>query len=163
MSEIVMRIRMGALVAIALLVATTAAAQQLNVRTVVQKEETVMAGDGAAETRLVAAERVLPGDKVVYTITFTNDGAEVADDVVVTNPIDPSLLYIQGSAFGAGMTIEFSVDGGQQYAVPANLVVADDTGSRPARPEDYTHVRGTLDGDLEPGATGVARFSATVK
>ncbi len=156
-------IRRTALAAVAVLAASTAVAQQLDVRTVAQKEESVAASDGTVETRLVAAETVIPGDKVVYTITFTNEGSDVADDVVVTNPIDGSLEYLEGSAFGAGMTIEFSVDGGQSFSAPGDLMVADESGNRPARPQDYTHVRWTLDGDLEPGATGVARFSATVK
>ncbi len=163
MSDVFRNLRKPMLAIIAVLASTTALAQQLDVRTVAQKEETVASADGAVETRLVAAERVIPGDKVVYTITFTNEGDEAADDVVVTNPIDPSLSYIAGSAFGAGMTIEFSVDGGQRFGGPTDLVVADAAGSRPAEPEDYTHVRWTLNGDLEPGATGVARFSATVK
>ena len=163
MSDVFKTIRKTALLTIVLLAAGTAFAQQLDVRTGAQKEETVAAEDGAVETRLVAAETVIPGDKVVYTITFTNQSSDAADDVVVTNPIDQSLEYIEGSAFGAGMTIEFSVDGGQSFSAAGDLVVADNSGPRPARPEDYTHVRWTLNGDLEPGATGVARFSATVK
>lgn len=163
MSDVAKHIRKATLAAVVLLAGTTALAQQLDVRSVAQKEETVTTDAGTVETRLVAAERVIPGDKVVYTITFTNQGTELADDVVVTNPIDPSLVYIEGSAFGAGMRIEFSADGGQRFSLPGDLTLADESGNRPARPEDYTHIRWTLDGDLEPGATGVARFSATVK
>lgn len=142
--------------------ASAAAQQQLDVRTVAQKEETVSNANGEVETRLVAPESVVPGDKVIYTITFTNVGSESADDVVVTNPIDPSLTYVAGSAFGAGMTIEFSADGGQSWAAAGELTVADADRERLAEPEDYTHLRWTLAGNLEPGATGVARFSAIV-
>ncbi len=151
-----------AIAALSALCTAAARAQQLDVRTVAQKEEIVTADDGSATTTLVPVERVLPGDRVVYTITFTNAGDERADDVVVTNPIDPSLTYVEGSAFGAGMTVEFSTDGGQTWAAAAALKVADAAGERPAEAADYTHVRWTLNGELEPGATGVARFSATV-
>ena len=44
----------------------------LNVTTVVQKEEVTVNEAGEADTRLVAAETVIPGDRVVYTITFQN-------------------------------------------------------------------------------------------
>lgn len=163
MSDVTKQLTRAALLAAALILSSTALAQQqLDVRTVAQKEEAFTNDAGETETRLVAPDSVIPGDKVVYTITFTNVGAEAADDVVVTNPIDPSLTYVRGSAFGAGMTIEFSADGGQSWGTAAELTVTDADGERRAEPEDYTHLRWTLEGDLAPGATGVARFSAIV-
>ena len=134
----------------------------LDVRTTVQKEETVVDEAGNAETRLVDPDTVLPGDKVIYTITFRNAGDETADDVVVTNPIDPSLTYVDGSAFGPGTRIEFSADGGQSFASRDELTVSENGVTRAAEPADYTHVRWTMEGELEAGSTGVARFSAVV-
>ena len=134
----------------------------LDVRTVVQKETTVENEAGQAETTLVAAERVLPGEKVVYTITFTNVGAEAADNVMITNPIDTSLTYLNGSAFGVGMRIEFSADGGLSFAGQGDVRVATEAGERAAEAADYTHLRWTLLEALPPGETGVARFAATV-
>ena len=52
----------------------------LDVRTVVQKEEVVVNEDGQSENRLVAVESVVPGERVFYTITFTNVGEEPAED-----------------------------------------------------------------------------------
>ncbi len=134
----------------------------LDVRTVVQKETTIENEDAEAETTLVAAERVLPGEKVVYTITFTNVGAEAAENVMITNPIDASLTYLNGSAFGVGMRIEFSADGGRSFAGQGELRVATEAGERAAEAADYTHLRWTLIEALPPGETGVARFAATV-
>ena len=134
----------------------------LDVRTVVQKETTVENEQGETETALVAADRVLPGDKVVYTITFTNVGAEAADNVVITNPIDASLTYLNGSAFGVGMRIEFSVDDGRSFAEQGELRVATEAGERVAEAADYTHLRWTSIEALPAGETGVARFAATV-
>lgn len=134
----------------------------LDVQTTVQKEETVTDASGNAETRLVEPDTVLPGDKVIYTITFRNIGDEAADDVVVTNPIDASLTYVDGSAFGPGMRIEFSADGGRSFAAKDELTVSENGGTRAAEAADYTHVRWTLEGELDAGSTGVARFSATV-
>ena len=148
---------------VALLVGGAAHAQNaLDVRTVVQKEQVEVGDDGETTTTLVAAERVLPGDKVVYTITFTNAGDEPADNVVVTNPIDESLTYVEGSAFGASMRVEFSADGGQSFALRNDVTVTESGAERAAEAEDFTHLRWTLEGSLDAGATGVARFAATV-
>ncbi len=100
-----------------LLFAVVATAQgHLDVQTVVQKETVVVNEAGESEAQLVAAELVVPGETVFYTITFTNVGAEPADNIVITNPIAEDLMYVDGSAFGAGMDILFSVDGGVTFA-----------------------------------------------
>lgn len=147
----------------AVLAFTGVAAQDgshLNVRTVVQKEEVVVSANGKAESRLVPAETVVPGDDVIYTITFTNISDETAENVVITNPIAASLTYVQGSAFGPGTLIEFSVDGGDSFGEADKLRVAIGGTERPAEPEDFTHVRWTMQGELVAGAQGMARFRA---
>lgn len=135
-------------------------AGHLNVRTVVQKEELTTNEAGETERRLVPAETVVPGDDVVYTITFTNISEDAAENVVITNPISANLTYVEGSAFGPGTVIEFSVDGGQSFAAANELRVPLNGDTRPAEPGDYTHVRWTLQNALEAGAQGMARFRA---
>lgn len=132
----------------------------LNVRTVVQKEEVTISDSGEAERNLVSADTVVPGDDVVYTITFTNISDESAENVVITNPISENLTYVQGSAFGPGTVIEFSVDDGQSFAAPDELMVGANGEERPAEAEDFTHVRWTMQNELEAGAQGMARFKA---
>lgn len=142
---------------------TTVSAQEqghLNVRTLVQKEEVTVNDAGETERRLVAADTVVPGDDVVYTITFTNISEESAENVVITNPISNNLTYVAGSAFGPGTVIEFSVDGGQTYGQPNELVVGTNGGQRPAGADDFTHVRWTMESELAAGAQGLARFRA---
>ena len=134
----------------------------LNVKTVVQKEEVTVNAAGERETRLVPAETVIPGERVVYTITFRNVSEEPADDVVITNPIDASLTYVDGSAFGPGTEIQFSVDGGSSFAAPAELSVVEDGVERPATANDFTHVRWVMQNDLAVGAQGMARFTAVL-
>ena len=143
-------------------VATADEPGHLNVKTVVQKEEVVVDDAGERRTRLVDADTVIPGERVVYTITFRNIGAEPADNVVITNPISQALTYIDGSAFGPGMAIEFSVDGGVTYAAAADLVVSEAGVDRPARPDDFTHVRWVMQTELAAGAQGMARFAAVL-
>ena len=143
--------------------AVTATAQEqghLNVRTIVQKEEVTVSDSGETERRLVEAETVVPGDDLVYTITFQNISDETAENVVITNPIAESLTYVSGSAFGPGALIEFSVDGGQNFDAPGALTIAANDGERQAEPADFTHVRWTMQNDIETGAQGLARFRA---
>ncbi len=118
---------------------------------------------GEAETRLVAADSVVPGESVVYTITFQNISDEPAANVVITNPISEDLTYVDGSAFGPGTVIQFSTDGGQNFATADELTVIDDGVSRPAGPDDFTHIRWVMQNELAVGAQGTARFTAVLK
>lgn len=143
--------------------ATAVSAQDvghLNVRTVVQKEEVFVNDAGETERRLVPAGTVVPGESVVYTITFTNISDEAADNVVITNPISENLTYVDGSAFGAGMVIQFSVDGGQSFGEANELTVASNGDQRPARAEDFTHVRWIMQNELNAGDQAMASFRA---
>lgn len=145
--------------------AAAAVAQQsdaLEVSTLVQKEEIVVNADGAPEKRLVAAETVVPGEQVYYTITFTNVGDAPAENVVITNPIAAELTYVDGSAFGPGMNVEFSVDGGVTFAAADELTVTVDGETRAAGADDFTHIRWTLPSELDKGSQGQARFAAVL-
>ena len=149
----------------ALFALSTAAAQDaghLNVRTTVQKEEVVVDEDGRTSRKLVPADTVVPGEDVVYTITFTNISDEVAENIVITNPIATDLTYVEGSAYGPGTEIEFSVDGGRTFAAPGDLTVDEAGESRPAEAADVTHVRWTMTNTLVAGAQGMASFRATL-
>lgn len=144
----------------------TAVAQQqahLDVQTSVQKQEVVVNDVGDSETRLVPAELVVPGESVFYTITFTNISKEPADNVVITNPIAEDLMYVDGSAFGPGMDILFSVDGGVTFAPSDELTVVEDGEVRDAEADDFTHVRWVMQDDLQAGSQGTARFAAVVE
>lgn len=143
--------------------ATAAIAQEqghLNVKTVVQKEEVTINEEGERQVRLVEATAVTPGENVVYTITFANISDAPAENVVITNPVPENLTYIEGSAFGPGTTIEFSIDGGQNYAAADNLRVPDNGGTRNATAEEYTHLRWVMENDLPVGSQAVASFRA---
>jgi len=152
--------------AILIIFLSAAAAQaqgHLDVQTIVQKEEVIVNDAGESEKRLVAAEVVVPGESVFYTITFTNVSAEPADNVVITNPIAEDLMYIDGSAFGPGMDILFSVDSGETFAAANELTVVEDGEVRGAEAADFTHVRWVMQNDLEAGAQGTARFAAVLE
>ena len=132
----------------------------LLVKTVVQKEELTVEATGEQRLRLVDASTVVPGDEVIYTVTFSNVSDEPAENVVITNPLPAELTYIAGSAFGPGTDIVFSVDGGQTFAAANDLSVVENGVERAATAEDFTHIRWVMKTDLATGTQGVARFRA---
>ena len=132
----------------------------LNVRTVVQKEEVTLDDDGNRRTRLVDATKVVPGDDVVYTVSFSNVSDEPAENVVITNPLPAELSYVDGSAFGPGADVQFSVDGGVTFAAPADLEISEGGVARAATADDFTHIRWVMGEEIAPGAQGIAQFRA---
>jgi len=120
----------------------------------------VAAGEGE---QVVAAATSTPSnmDQVIMSVAFTNTTAQVVDAVRITSAIPADVRYVAGSATGPGSQALFSVDQGRTFGRPGELTVVDaDGAARAAEAADYTHVRWVLDGPLDAGATGVARFRA---
>ena len=141
-------------------IANAQANGHLNVTTTVQKEEVTIDAAGKRSTKLVDAAKVVPGDEVIYTVTFSNIGDEPAENVVITNPLPEQLTYVDGSAFGPGAEIVFSVDGGKTFAKPVDLMVSKDGVQRPATAQDFTHIRWVMANDIPAGSQGMSRFRA---
>ncbi len=136
----------------------------LSVTTVAQKEVAAVDDNGQPTTRLEPVTTVVPGDEVIYTITYSNRGQQPADRVVITDPVPAEMRYVQGSAFGPGTQIAFSADGGQTWGTADTLFVIEPDGtSRPAVADDYTHIRWTMRSSLKPGGRGYARFRAELR
>lgn len=135
----------------------------LQVQTVVQKEEVVVGDNGEEQVKLVDAKTVIPGDEVIYTVTFRNISDNAAENVVITNPIAANLEYVDGSAFGPGSDIVFSVDGGTVFDDANELLVADGGVMRRAEAKDFTHIRWQMQNDIPAGSQGVARFRAKLQ
>ncbi len=119
---------------------------------------------GEKIVRRVAPQTLLPGEEVIYTLTYRNTHPDQADDVVITNPIDPNLRYQSGTALGDDTEVVFSVDGGNSFASPAQLQVLEADGTaRPANPDDYTHIRWIRIRPVQTGHQGHVSFSARVR
>jgi uncharacterized repeat protein (TIGR01451 family) len=123
---------------------------------------------GRKVRRLVEPGKMIPGDEVVYTISYVNKGTRPAERVVVTNPVPQHTKFRPGSVEGANTEIAYSADGGKTYAAPDKLTVAalDTKGkpvSRSALATDVTHIRWTLKEPLPPGASGQVRFRAVIE
>jgi uncharacterized repeat protein (TIGR01451 family) len=118
----------------------------------------------ATRARLVPADKLAPGDELVLTVTFLNTTQHALDGVRITQPIPPTMRYVEGSGVGPGSQVLYSVDGGQTYGLPNELgVVAPDGARRVATAGDYTHVRWLIKAPLAPGARAFVRFRANVR
>ena len=126
------------------------------------EKEVVIIEQGKRVKKRVSADEVFPGDTVYYILTFDNKGNEEAKDVVLVDPIPESTMYINGTAFGPGSEITFSIDQGKTYKNPSLLSYKVDGKKRVASPEQYTHIRWIVK-SLKPGKSGHAGFQVRVK
>jgi len=107
---------------------------------------------------------VVPGEKVLFTVTYANTGDQPAEDVTITNPVPEHMAYVDNSAAGDNTSVLFSVDGGESFAATTDLLMTNADGTqRPAAASDYTHVRWIVGSDIAPGTSSKVQFSATVK
>jgi uncharacterized repeat protein (TIGR01451 family) len=133
--------------------------------TTVQKVEHVKAADGTIASKLVPADKVVPGDEVKYTIVFKNDANVPVDagTVVITNPVPENTVYLADSAFGSGTKIQYSIDGAKTFGSPNDLTVVRDGAKVPASSADYTTIRWTFGPALAPAAQSFVSFNVRLK
>jgi len=126
--------------------------------------ETRISLNGREATKLLPADRVVPGDEIIYTLEIRNTGYATIPAPSVVYPIPEHTRYVADSAIGPGAAVSYSVDGGRTFDRPQNLKVAGPAGTlRQADAADYTHVRWQLRHSLEGKSVAFARFRAVVK
>lgn len=139
------------------------AGEAMELQMFVEEEIEIADEKGNRETKLIAAESIVPGDVVVYTTRYLNKGGEQADDVVITNPIPAEVSYIDGSAEREGSVTTFSTDGGKHYDSPRKLIFTDAYGNyRKAIGKDYTHIRWSIN-SIDPNGKGYVSYKAKLK
>ena len=118
--------------------------------------------DAAGKAAIVreAPKVVTPGDKLVFQLSYRNAGAAPATGFTVTNPVPAAVAF----AAAEGDGVDLSIDGGKSWGKLAALTVVEGDGtSRPARPEDVSHVRWSFARPIPAGATGQLSFRGTVR
>lgn len=136
----------------------------VELKAVAEMDVEIINDDGQKEIQRVPAAKVVPGDVVIYTIFYTNNGAEPAENFVITNPVPEHMIYLATSAGGENSEITFSVDGGNNYDIPENLTITDSQGEqRAAKVSDYTHIRWVMDEPVAPEQTGYVNFKAQLE
>ncbi len=119
---------------------------------------------GRAGAELVPADRVVPGDRVIYTLEVRNTGATALDAPDFSYPVPEHMRYVADSAVGPGAEVSYSVDGGHNFARAENLKVKGTDGKlRPAVAADYTDIRWQLKNSLKANSVAFVRFRTLVK
>lgn len=127
-------------------------------------QEVEVVKDGKKVKQRQTLSKALPGQEVIYQITYLNTGAKPVDNVVINNPVPSNLSYQGGTAQGEGTRIEYSVDGGKTFGAMETLSVKGaDGSSRAAKSQDVTHLRWTVITPVKPGAKGTVGYRALVK
>lgn len=119
----------------------------------------VQAAPQGEAPKLVAAESVVPGDTLVFTTSYRNEGSSAVNDFVIVNPVPNDLVLTDEAA----AQNEVSVDGGKNWGRLSELTVAGDDGKvRPAGIDDVTHMRWIF-ARVAPSEKGEVKFSARVR
>jgi uncharacterized repeat protein (TIGR01451 family) len=135
----------------------------LAIRSIAEVESRSRAA-GREVVKLIPADRVVPGDRVIYTLEVHNTGTTALDAPMVTHPVPEHMRYVADSAVGPGAEVSYSVDGGHSFERAENLKVPGVDGRlRPAVAADYTHIRWQLKNSLKANSVAFVRFRALVK
>lgn len=121
--------------------------------------------EATGSERIVSGPQPPDARERLYTARFRHEGDSTAGGLQITVAIPADMRYVANSAVGPGARISFSVDGGRNFAPPAELsvpAVPDDPQSpvRRASADDYTHIRWRLPGRFLPGTVGLVSFRA---
>jgi len=156
--------RFSALALSAALLALGVSAEALTATQKVEKEITVQQADGTSVTKRVSADKVTPGEKVVYTVDFLNDSSEPASDLVLAMPVPSDIRFLEGTADREGAVVKYSVDGGASFLERNVLVLPSvDGGTRPANSDDITHIQWRIAGPVPVGARDAVTFKGRLK
>lgn len=134
----------------------------LSVRSIAEVESRSVQA-GKAVVRLLPADRVVPGDRVIYTLEVRNTGTTAVETPVVSHPVPEHVRYVADSALGPAAEVSYSIDGGKSFERAENLKVPTPEGARPAAAADYTDIRWQLKNPLKPSSVAFVRFRAVVK
>jgi len=131
---------------------------------VIAEVEQVNQEHGREATKLVAADRVVSGDAVIYTLEIRNTGPTTVRKPVITYAVPEHTVYIADSAVGPGTEVSYSTDNGRSFDAPESLKISELNGElRLAKAVDYTHIRWQLNHALKANSLAFVRFRARVK
>ena len=133
----------------------------IELKTTAQVEKEVVNDKGEKSRVLLEAGKVVPGTEVVWTVTANNVCKQPSDGVTINNAVPEHMTLVPNSAIGPGSDITFSVDG-KQFAPAGQLTVTENGAPRPARADEFKHIRWQLKASLQPGASAFGRFRAVL-
>lgn len=115
----------------------------------------------------VSVLQIDSGTRLYFRLQVANKGSEPATDVVIDNPIPVNTVYVAGSAGGGKSQVEFSLDHGDSFARPEELLYEVSGSRNPkelkmAEPEKYSVIRWIID-EILPGRMEELYFQVNVK
>ncbi len=114
------------------------------------------------QTAWVHAAKVIPGTKIRYVNTISNNGNATAQNLVITNSVPKHMLYVGGSAKCAGVcNITYSLDG-KLFDVPSKLFVTENGKKRAAKAAEYKAIRWVVQ-TLDAKQSSSVQFDATLE
>ncbi len=155
---------LGIVIALAATLAHASAYAQVQLENTIQKVETYVTETGDVKRRLVDVDSVIPGDELKYTVRFTNKGELPVDagTIVITDAIPSHTDYLDGTAYGSGTDVMFSVDQ-ENFSEAAALTIEKNGQNVVASATDYTAIRWIFGPALEPGASGYVSFNVRLR
>jgi uncharacterized repeat protein (TIGR01451 family) len=148
------------------------------VSTALIERKTVDANGQETITYKVPSEvQVVPGDKVVFKLSYSNKGNDAATGFRATNPVPAPIQFVSAREDWA----EVSVDGGVTWGKLADLTIIEtakvdpallpvaqadgavDTVKRSATAADVTHIRWVFTKAIPPGTSGDISYSGVIK
>lgn len=151
------------LVLISLLITSISAFSEVVLSNTVFEVVSIKNNDGSQSDQWQTPDKLLPGERVGYQIKVENQGSEPAADIIIANPIPEHTQYINGSAKGLDTQIEFSVDDGKTFALPAQLTVEKEGKRVQATAADFTQVRWTFNKPLAAGSSSTVQYIVKIK
>ena len=140
------------------LAAAQSAPSPVSLKGDVMLEKTVIE-NGVSKVELAEPKVVIPGDRLLFTTRYRNEGTQSVTNFVVTNPL-PSAVALSGEQTSG---TEVSVDGGKTWGQLGALKIAGAEGTeRTATASDVTHLRWTIPA-IAPGASGEVQYHGIVR
>jgi uncharacterized repeat protein (TIGR01451 family) len=124
-----------------------------------QQQDKVVEENGLKRHVLVTPAKVVPGDHMVYSLSYKSNLSVPLTNVELTDPV-PTGTALEDDGTGA---YDVSVDGGKTWGKLSALTVSDGKGaSRAAQASDVTNLRWVI-AQIAPGGGGKVSFRAVVK
>jgi uncharacterized repeat protein (TIGR01451 family) len=133
----------------------------IELKTIAEVEKETVNDRGEKSMTLVPAGKVVPGTVVVWSVTAKNVCKQASDKVTINNAVPQHMTLVPNSVVGPGSDISYSLDG-KTFASADKLSVQENGATRPARADEYKHIRWEFKNSLLPGASALARFRAVL-
>ena len=98
------------------------------------------------------------GERTRFHLSFTNEGAEPARNIVLLMPVPQDVDVLNGTATETRAEVSYSIDGGLTFVTPDRLLGRSISQEEEVRLSNVTTVRWELTRPVAPGASGALSY-----